>query len=216
MAATTGVGTSPLGGGVPAGGRFTHAGVLPGSCSTCHNGQAAPGKPGRHLQTTLSCDACHRTTSWLPAIYTHQGAVPGTCGTCHNGQGATGKPAAHFVTTRSCDQCHRTTAWLPIKMYQHISPAYVFHGPRLMCSSCHTNRLEVVPYKFAVYRPACAACHANQFPPNLHLKVENPPLPYTPLELKDCSGACHVYTSSKMLNIKTMRVGRHHATDGGF
>ena len=44
--------------------------VLPGGCSTCHNGgytsYGARGKPNDHPKTTLSCDSsgCHNTRSF--------------------------------------------------------------------------------------------------------------------------------------------------------
>jgi len=86
---------------------FSHAGVAPGTCATCHNGTTAKGKPANHIPTTQSCDACHKTTSW-DANFSHTGVVPGTCATCHNGVYAKGKPKDHPVTTQSCDACHTT------------------------------------------------------------------------------------------------------------
>ncbi len=91
-----------------------HAGILPNGCLACHNGSAASGKPGRHLLTFLSCDSCHRTTTWIPASFRHDLVVPGQCATCHNSAGAKAKPANHVVTTMSCDSCHRTSAWFPL------------------------------------------------------------------------------------------------------
>jgi len=119
------------------GAKFNHAGVIPGGCSTCHNGStAAPMKPARHLQTLLSCDSCHRTTTWIPAHYTHTGVPPGTCFTCHNGAGASGKPANHVLTVASCDTCHRTMAWFPplpgksdaIPMAKPMTPSAISGG----------------------------------------------------------------------------------------
>jgi hypothetical protein len=91
-----------------------HAGILPGACATCHSGRAAAAKPGKHLATALSCDSCHRTTTWVPASYKHAGVAPGQCATCHNNIGAKAKPANHEPTTLACDACHRTTAWTPL------------------------------------------------------------------------------------------------------
>ena len=64
---------------------FTHNGVAPGSCVTCHNNSTAQGKPATHVPTTLSCDNCHRTVAWASATFKHLGVVPGTCVSCHNG-----------------------------------------------------------------------------------------------------------------------------------
>jgi len=38
-----------------------------GTCSSCHNGVIATGKSSTHIVTTLGCDTCHTTTSWLGA-----------------------------------------------------------------------------------------------------------------------------------------------------
>lgn len=108
---------------------FSHVGVMPGGCLTCHNGAMAITKPLGHILTTESCDKCHRTTAWVPAGYNHVGVAPGTCTTCH-GVTATGKPNGHVFTTDSCDKCHRTTAWLPAS-YNHVG---VVPGT---CAQCH-------------------------------------------------------------------------------
>jgi len=85
-----------------------------GTCSTCHNGSTAPGKPAGHIATTASCDVCHTKTNtgnytnFLGATYVHSPNPPlaGTCPTCHNGTTATGKPVIHVLTSASCDTCH--------------------------------------------------------------------------------------------------------------
>ncbi|MCP9449190.1 MAG: hypothetical protein NNA21_03895, partial [Nitrospira sp.] len=195
---------------------FSHTGVTPGSCATCHNGTTARGKPATHLPTTAACDSCHRTTGWTPATFSHTGVTPGSCATCHNGTTATGKPASHFVTTQSCDACHRTTAWTPVNTYVHRSVAYKPHRSSVACASCHTTNNEVIAWRFAAYRPDCAGCHAGDFRPNPHKKVESPTIYYSVAELKDCSGSCHVYTDATMTTIRRMRSGEHSSTGGGF
>ena len=68
---------------------FSHAGVVAGQCASCHNGAVASGKPGSHFVTTRSCDACHRSVSWLPVNYTHVSSQSQpqpdkvTCVSCH-------------------------------------------------------------------------------------------------------------------------------------
>ena len=123
---------------------FTHAGVAPGQCQTCHNDQVASGFPVKHLQTRLSCDSCHRTTAWKPAQFSHQGVSTGQCQVCHNSAAATGKPAGHFVTPRSCDACHRTVAWVPVS-YSHLSPLYQAQPGNPSCVSCHVTNGELIP-----------------------------------------------------------------------
>jgi hypothetical protein len=110
---------------------FSHVGVVPGACMTCHNGSIATGKPNGHIFTLASCDGCHRTSAWLPAGYDHRGVAPGTCTTCH-GVSATGKPSGHVATSASCDKCHSTTAWLPAS-YDHTG---VVPGT---CATCHNG-----------------------------------------------------------------------------
>ncbi|MEI6734705.1 MAG: hypothetical protein WCK94_12070, partial [Comamonadaceae bacterium] len=123
---------------------FSHSGVLPGQCQTCHNAQTASGMPAKHLQTRMSCDACHRTSAWKPAQFNHQGVLPGQCQMCHNSVAASGKVAGHFITGRSCDSCHRTVAWVPVS-YQHLSPLFVAQPDRSTCLSCHVTNGEIIP-----------------------------------------------------------------------
>jgi hypothetical protein len=75
----------------------------------------------------------------------------------------------------------------------------------------------VVPYPSAGYKPTCAACHAAKYKPAAHLKFIAPhPMPYALPEVKDCSGACHVYTDATLRTIKERRASRHRAGGGGF
>jgi hypothetical protein len=74
-----------------ASGAFTHAGVMPGACASCHQtpGSATP-KPAGHFLTLRACDSCHKgTASWTPVNYDHISpryrAQPGIvrCIDCH-------------------------------------------------------------------------------------------------------------------------------------
>ena len=195
---------------------FNHTGVVTGTCATCHNGTSARGKTTNHVVTTASCDTCHRTTAWLPATFSHTGVVAGTCATCHNGTSARGKPTSHFVTTRACDACHATTAWLPVRPYSHSSPSYKPHNSSVTCLSCHKTNSEMATWSFAAYKPDCAGCHAGNFKPGPHKKVDSPQILYTVAELKDCSGSCHTYTNSTFTTILRSRSGEHRSTSGGF
>ena len=49
-----------------------------------------------------------------------------------------------------------------------------------------------------------------------HKKYENPDTNYNVSELRDCSGACHMYTDSSMTTIEKFRSGEHKTTDGDF
>jgi hypothetical protein len=129
----------------PASGPFSHAGVTPGTCASCHRpGGTATSAAGGHLRTTLFCDACHRTTAWKPVTYAHTGVGPGRCASCHTGNWATPKPAGHFVTVRSCDSCHHgTTSWTPV-LYDHLSPRFHPQAGNVRCIDCHTTNTEMV------------------------------------------------------------------------
>jgi hypothetical protein len=90
--------------------RFDHSGIDSG-CVTCHNGQAATGKPPNHLPTTDFCEDCHRVDTFsLVTAFDHLQAL-GACSGCHDGVSVTGKPPDHIPTTAECDGCHTTVAW---------------------------------------------------------------------------------------------------------
>ncbi len=127
-----------------AAGPFDHRGVSAGQCLSCHNGQLAKARPVKHYGNRLSCDSCHRTSSWTPAQYTHAPGATGQCAVCHNGVDASPRPGNHFITVRACDSCHRTLAWLPVQ-YQHLSPAYQHSPDKNTCVSCHITNGEVIP-----------------------------------------------------------------------
>jgi len=136
---------------------YSHAGVAPGACMTCHNGSMSTGKPRGHTLTTESCDKCHRTTAWVPAGYNHLGVVPGTCTTCHNGTTATGVPNGHLggVNPGQCDGCHRTTAWLPTS-FNHTG---VVPGT---CTNCHNGTTATgKPSGHVATTDSCDKCHTT-------------------------------------------------------
>jgi hypothetical protein len=146
---TTAPGTTGSGAKLAGTGPYSHLGVAPGSCLTCHSvAGGATALPSGHLPTTLSCNACHRTFAWSPVSYAHAGVGPSACATCHAGPPtwATPKPAGHFVTNRTCSVCHHTTtSWLPV-MYDHLTPRYRPQPGILACRDCHTTNTEqVVP-----------------------------------------------------------------------
>ncbi len=100
--------------------------------------------------------------------------------------------------------------------YNHVSPAYVRHGGSVSCNSCHTSNSEVIVWKFAGYKPDCAGCHAGTFKPDAHVKVDSPKMLYNVTELRNCTGACHVYANPSMTAVKKSIPSRHRSTDGGF
>jgi hypothetical protein len=143
---------------------FTHVGVAAGGCIACHSaGGSATPRPASHLPTALSCDACHRTSAWLPALFTHNGVAAGGCASCHAGNWATAKPAKHMLTTRTCDTCHHsTTSWTP-ETYTHLDTVYSPHPANVLCADCHSTSTEQVVWKYPNFKPGCAGCHGSQF-----------------------------------------------------
>jgi Cytochrome c554 and c-prime len=201
-----------------------------GTCFSCHNGNKATGKislSGKHFNTTNTCDACHTTrdtktklpTAWPVAktAFDHSQAI-GTCISCHQ-TGATPvaevKGTNHFITTQACDVCHTTTNWTTLLPYSHLSPTYVMHSVSsgvTTCLSCHKQNNEKITFLSPSLVPDCAACHSNKYKPDPHIKYGN--VRYTFTELRDCTGACHIYTDSSLGTIKTNRATntKHRST----
>ncbi|MFZ2506918.1 MAG: hypothetical protein WAW79_00400, partial [Steroidobacteraceae bacterium] len=196
--------------------RFDHTGVMPGTCIQCHDGVRATGKTPTHIATTASCDACHSTIAWIPARFDHANVAPGTCSQCHNGTSATGKPGNHWLTTLECDSCHSTMAWTPVS-YRHVSGEYPGdHSGPPACIACHTTNRDAATWKFPQYRPDCAGCHVDDYKEGPHKKVDQVSK-YTVGELRDCSGACHVYTDATLTTILKLRPGpKHRAMDADW
>ena len=194
--------------------RFDHAAVT-GSCSSCHNGVEATGKPNNHITTSTECDVCHIDVAWHVVRFDH-GSITGSCSSCHNGVEATGKPNNHFGTSRECDECHTNRAWLP-DTFRHMSANYPGeHRQNLTCTDCHRASTETVQWPFPALQPDCGGCHMDDFEPGPHKKYENPDTFYSASDLRDCTGACHVYTDASLTVIKDARSGEHRVSAGGF
>jgi hypothetical protein len=195
---------------------FDHSNVAPGSCNTCHNGATVTGKPSNHILTSAQCDACHNTIAWTPANFDHD-SVNGSCSSCHNGTQATGKPGNHFTTNLQCDTCHTTNNWSTL-IFSHSSGNYPGdHRGNLGCNKCHTSNSQVISWPAPGYKPDCAGCHAADYKSGPHKKSESPKTFYTVGELRDCSGACHVYTDNSHTTIEKNRSGpKHTVTQGDF
>jgi hypothetical protein len=194
---------------------FDHVNIT-GNCHDCHNGVDATGKNPTHVLTTNICEDCHSTTAWSPVVSVDHTQVLGSCSSCHDGNIATGKNPGHFITQRECNECHDTASWIPHN-YRHMGLPYepLDHRGNLACTDCHQNNTETVNWPNAAYQPDCAGCHANDFRPDPHKKHENPDVRYTVGELRDCTGACHVYTDSTMTTIKENRPGPEHRISAG-
>jgi hypothetical protein len=193
---------------------FDHTGITTG-CFSCHNGSTARGKSGNHPPSSNECEVCHTTSSWAGAGFDHTG-ISGGCAACHNGGTATGKPGNHIVTSLECNVCHSTAAWVPAR-FVHTSPNYPGdHAAPLDCSDCHVGGGETVLWQAPAYQPDCAGCHASDYRPGEHKKVDSPQILYTVSELRDCTGACHEYTDATFTTIREARSGEHRVNRGGW
>ncbi|MGJ5045372.1 cytochrome c3 family protein, partial [Bradyrhizobium sp. HKCCYLRH1062] len=197
------------------GARFSHTGTM-AACASCHNGMAATGKPQKHVATSAPCESCHKNTVSFSGARMDHTSLTAPCASCHNGSNATGKSPKHFVTNVPCESCHRTVSWSSVN-YRHMSASYPNHSAAIGCTACHSGNSQAVVFKFAAYKPDCAACHANDFRPQQHAKLVKPaPMDYTVAELKDCTGACHIYADKSQTTIITRRQRQHRVNGGGW
>lgn len=150
------------------GARFSHSGVLPGSCQTCHDGMRSQGKPAGHVVTRAACDSCHVTNTWSGAKPDHKAFnVTTNCQSCHNGSAATGKPGNHIPVTANCISCHNVNIWRPTS-WNHTQVRVTS-----ACSSCHSGAFPPangrpgnhIPYQglTAVAISNCDTCHKAGF-----------------------------------------------------
>jgi hypothetical protein len=195
--------------------RFDHSGIISG-CARCHDGSVATGKPGDHIPSSNLCEACHTTVNWDSAGFDHAG-ITGNCASCHDGTRATGKNGGHFVTTLDCSACHTPARWSQIT-FRHTSPNYPGdHAGNLGCEDCHQGNSQAVAWTFGAYKPDCAGCHANDFKTDKHKKVKEPKIFYSVGELRDCTGACHIYTDASMTTIDDRKSGpKHRVSKNGW
>ena len=151
-----------------------------------------------------------------PAIFNHTG-VTGGCAACHNGTNATGKDAGHMTTARECNTCHSTTAWTPLT-FRHTSSNYPGdHRAALTCTQCHTTNADTIPWPTPAYANSCAGCHSRNYESDPHRKTVTPSTRYTVSDLRNCSGACHIYTDATLTTISTRRNGpQHRVTSASF
>jgi len=131
--------------------RVDHLEVF-GTCSSCHDGSKANGKPVDHLPASEQCDDCHRSTAWVPAAFDHSGIV-GACFSCHNGMVAMGKPVDHIPATDMCEDCHNTVTWSSVSRVDHLQVLGI-------CSSCHNGMIATGQHPQHIPTTAeCGTCH---------------------------------------------------------
>jgi hypothetical protein len=195
--------------------RFDHNAVSAGACKACHNGVHAPGLPMNHIATKASCDACHGTLGWTPVKVDHRALTQG-CAGCHNGGPATGLTVTHMNTRKDCATCHVYPNWNPV-VFTHVSAAYPGnHRTSHTCANCHATNAETVPYAFAADAGSCGGCHNKDFKAAAHPKVAGG-ANYSASELRNCSGACHVYSDATLRGMAHPQPGPYHrVADAAF
>ena len=101
--------------------RFDHSNAA-GTCSSCHNGSTATGKPGNHFVTTQQCDSCHTTSAWKPVTtYRHLSANYPDHG-----------------SSLACRKCHTSNN-------ERISWPFAAYQPD--CAACHAGDFEADEHK---------------------------------------------------------------------
>jgi len=101
--------------------------------------------------------------------------------------------------------------------FVHSSASYPGdHRTALACISCHTSNTDQIPYRSAADAGSCGGCHAQDFRPDVHVKTLGGEK-YTASELRNCSGACHVYSDATLTTVSKIVPGPYHrVSDAAF
>jgi hypothetical protein len=209
-----------------AGARMNHAGMVRGTCTSCHNGVQAAGKATDHVPTSASCDTCHATTAWRPASrFDHVGVAPGTCASCHDGVKATGRRSSHTpyqlvgaIAGSACDSCHKAgfSAWTPARLHSNVTvasqcatchaaarPATAIHAGQTVCENCHKSATSwataKVDHSSFNASTNCASCHNGS-------SAAGKNAAHVPVGTTSCF-ACHGTTTWKPTKFNHTQVG---------
>ena len=147
---------------------YNHLNVTAGSCSSCHNGVIALGKPAGHLTTSASCDTCHTNQ-----VYTTGGFLMNVD---HSNLGAN----AVLGKGQCASSCHNDSANQITKgaslPTSHIPIPTGINS--VACDACHTNQSSFTAWSMnhGTLASGCETCHAASYPgvmvkPSYHITV---------------------------------------------
>jgi len=156
------------------------------ACVNCHLKNYTGTTNPNHAQSNIpqTCDICHNTIAWQPAVYDHNktafpltgahttvacsnchinGVYAGTpkdCYSCHKTKydGTTNPNHAQAGFPTDCSLCHSTATWAGA-VFDHNQTAFPLTGAHASaaCSTCHSS---------GVYKglsTACASCHLDKY-----------------------------------------------------
>ncbi len=195
------------------------------TCTACHDGVNATGKPQNHMPTAQDCISCHTghpptVANFANGTYDHKGPemTGRLCMDCHDGSilGALSKADKpdHKVTTADCSACHSTVAFKPATSFDHSG---VTSG--CQASGCHTsgnpdvvdvtddpNRTHI-PILNGSTEVDCYNCHTNPGGTFANATMDHTVVTFEPCETchgKNFDGAnsAHLVTAQSTNHIK--------------
>ena len=156
------------------------------TCVSCHLDKYQSAKAPDHVASKFSqtCESCHNTTAWQPALFDHattgwpltgaHTATPcaschtnnnynlsvTTCVSCHLDKYQTAKAPDHVAggIPTTCELCHNTSAWQPAK-FDHATTGWPLTGfhQTTACALCHVNN------NYNITVTTCVSCHLPNY-----------------------------------------------------
>jgi hypothetical protein len=154
------------------------------ACFTCHGDRYLAASDPNHVVAGYpqSCEGCHTTSAWRPAVFGDHAGWPLTgahlgasCESCHIGGVYSGTPracagchqpdydrtsdpphaASGFPT--SCESCHDTAAWVPASFSHDLVWPLVGEHADTACESCHAGGV------YGGTPRDCVGCHRPEY-----------------------------------------------------
>ncbi len=153
-------------------------------CFSCHQTNFTAAVDPNHVQNKFdhTCEQCHTTTSWTPAVFDHSATrfpltgahqsvacaqchttgyagTPTTCYSCHQQTFADVRDPNHVTDAfeHDCLKCHTTVAWTTT-IFDHNLTQFALTGAHVSvtCNTCHKTGFDATA-------SACYACHQTEF-----------------------------------------------------